>query len=451
MEAAKSGGLGRRLRLAMVNLSFLGLSQIAVTVAAFATQVVLARSLSQHDFGSFVTVLAFVSLTAPIAVFGVNELWLQRFGQEGPQAFRWVRRSISVVTAATAVVMAAMVLWGLADFAYPVDAGLKILLVPVVAAQAFLALALSALQLRGAYRSVAALQLAPHLGRIAVVAVTGAFGLTVLHAALGYALVAVVTLAFSALALAPYWRGRAPLEGHPQGPPVSAEPPSRGRVLSSANPFMLGSLCYLVGMYLGTVVVGEFLGTEQAALFSVPMSILMAIYLVPRVVYQQYLLGKLHRWARNDQNMILLAYRVGTTGMVVAGCLTAVLVAAGGAVGIPWLFGDDYKGSVPILLILAAAVPLRFGAASLASLLTTGSQLWRKVAYQGGGALVYVAALAFATARYGVLGAAAATVVAEAALLVLFWVAVKKYVVSGARIPSWGMIRQHLRKGLANA
>jgi O-antigen/teichoic acid export membrane protein len=181
------------------------------------------------------------------------------------------------------------------------------------------------------------------------------------------------------------------------------------------------------------------------------MSILMAIYLIPRVVYQQYFLAKLHRWARNDRGMILLAYRVGTTAMVIAGCVIAVLVAAGGAVGIPRLFGEQYADSVPILLILSMAIPLRFGAASVASLLTTGRQLRRKVAYQGGGALVYLAALAVATPRYGLLGAAASTVVAEAALLVLFWIAVKKYVVFGARLPSWGMIRQHLRKGVPNA
>ncbi|GIH02660.1 hypothetical protein Rhe02_07270 [Rhizocola hellebori] len=441
----------RSVRLAAVNLSFLGLSQIAVTVAAFATQVVLARSLSQHDFGSFMTVLAFVSLTAPIAVYGVNELWLQRFGREGPKAFRWVRRSIGVVTAATALVMLAMVLWGMADLAFPVDAGLKILLVPVVAAQAFIALAISALQLRGAYKAVAALQLAPHLGRIAVVVVTGTVGLTVLHVALGYALIAVVTLTISVLALGPYWRGRVRLEGHSAGPPPPSPPPRYARLFSGANPFMLGSLFYLVGIYFGTVVAGEFLGTREAALFSVPMSILMAIYLIPRVVYQQYFLAKLQRWARNDRGMILLAYRVGTTGMVIAGCVIAVLVAVGGAVGIPRLFGEQYADSVPILLILSVAIPMRFGAASVASLLTTSRQLWRKVAYQGGGALVYLAALAIATPRYGLLGAAAATVVAEFALLVLFWIAVKRYVVSGARLPSWGMIRQHLRKGLSHA
>ena len=441
----------RSVRLAAVNLSFLGLSQIAVTIAAFATQVVLARSLSQHDFGSFMTVLAFVSLTAPVAVYGVNELWLQRFGREGPKAFRWVRRSIGVVIAATAVVMMIMLLWGLADLAYPSDAGLKVLLIPVVAAQAFIALAMSALQLRGAYKAVAALQLAPHLGRIAVVVVTGALGLTVLHTALGYALIAVATLTVSVLVLDPYWRGRVRLEGHPAGPAPPIPPPSHARLFRSANPFMLGSLFYLVGMYLGTLVVGEFLGTREAALFSVPMSILMAIYLIPRVVYQQYFLAKLQRWARNDRDMILLAYRVGTTGMVIAGCVIAVLVAVGGAVGIPRLFGEQYRDSVPILLILALAIPMRFGAASVASLLTTSRQLWRKVAYQGGGALVYLAALAIATPRYGLLGAAASTVVAEFALLVLFWIAVRKYVVSGARLPSWGMIRQRLGKGLSSA
>ncbi len=434
----------------MVNLSLLGLSQIAVTIAAFATQVVLARSLSQHDFGSLMTVLGFVSLTAPLAVYGVNELWLQRFGREGPKAFRWVRRSIGVVMGATAVVMIVMLLWGLADPVYPIDAGLKFLLVPVVAAQAFIALAMSALQLRGAYKAVAALQLAPHLGRIAVVVVTGALGLTVLHTALGYALIAVVTLTLSVPMLVPYWLGRVRLEGHPAGPPPPAAPPRYARLFSSANPFMLGSLFYLVGMYLGTVVAGEFLGTREAALFSVPMSILMAVYLIPRVVYQQYFLAKLHRWARNDRDMILLAYRVGTTGMVIAGCVIAVLVAVGGAVGIPRLFGEQYSDSVPILLILAVAIPLRFGAASVASLLTSGRQLRRKVAYQGVGALVYLASLAIATPRYGLLGAAASTVAAEVALLVLFWTAVKKYVVSGARLPSWGMIQQRLRKGLSD-
>lgn len=441
----------RSLRLAAVNLSLLGLSQIAVTIAAFATQVVLARSLSQHDFGSFMTVLAFVSLTAPVAVYGVNELWLQRFGREGPKAFRWVRRSIGVVLAATAVVMMIMLLWGLVDLAHPIDAGLKVLLVPVVAAQALIALAMSALQLRGAYKAVAALQLAPHLGRIAVVVVTGTLGLGVLHTALGYALIAVVTLTLSVLVLDPYWRGRVRLEGHPAGPPPPGQPPSHARLFRSANPFMFGSLFYLVGIYLGTVVAGEFLGTREAALFAVPMSILMAIYLIPRVVYQQYFLAKLHRWARNDRDMIFLAYRVGTTGMVIAGCVIAVLVSVGGAVGIPRLFGEQYRDSVPILLILAVAIPLRFGAASVASLLTTGRQLQRKVVYQGGGALVYLAVLAIATPRYGLLGAAASTVVAEVTLLVLFWIAVKKYVLSGARLPSWAMIRQRLRKGLSNA
>ena len=100
---------------------------------------------------------------------------------------------------------------------------------------------------------------------------------------------------------------------------------------------------------------------------------------------------------------------------------------------------------------MALAIPMRFGAASMASLLTTGRQLWRKVAYQGGGALVYLTALAVAIPRYGLRGAAVATVAAEVALLILFWIAVRKYVVFGAGLPSWRMIRQHMRKGLSNA
>jgi O-antigen/teichoic acid export membrane protein len=210
---------------------------------------------------------------------------------------------------------------------------------------------------------------------------------------------------------------------------------------------VLGSLFYLLGIYLGTVVAGELLGPETAAILAVPMSIIMAVYLIPRIVYQQYFLAKLHRWARSDRDAVLMAYKLGTTGMLVLGGVAGLAAALGGWIGIPLLFGPQYAASAPVMAVLCLAIPLRFGAASTAALLNSGSQVRRKVLYQGGGAAAYVLALALTIPAYGVYGAAIATVAAEAVLFWLFWTAVKKHVVAAAKLPSWAAIRGQLTGG----
>jgi O-antigen/teichoic acid export membrane protein len=165
---------------------------------------------------------------------------------------------------------------------------------------------------------------------------------------------------------------------------------------------------------------------------------------LPRIVYQQYFLAKLHRWSRFDNQAFLMAYRVGTVGMVTIGVVVAVVVAAGGWFAIPAVFGAAYEQSASVMVLLAVAIPLRFGAASVESLLTTGGLLRRKVIYQGIGAAAYILALAVAIPLLGLVGAALAPVVAEAIFLALFWIAVKRHVVAGAELPSWAEIRRRL-------
>ncbi|GGR72180.1 hypothetical protein GCM10010169_15140 [Micromonospora fulviviridis] len=437
---------GNRVVAMLVHLGMLGLSQVGVTVAAFATQILLARSLSQAAFGTFTTALALISLTAPLAVFGVSELWLQQFGQRGAGAYRWVGPSVRVVAACSALIVAVVLLWGFGALPDPRAATVRVLLAAVVVAQAALGLVASVQQLRGDYRGLSALQFAPHLGRVLVVLAVWAAGLGVVAAAAGYAVVALLTVVACLAVMRPFLRGVMPLEGHARsGPAPSPDRPVAVRdVLGAALPFVLGNVFYLLGMYLGTVVAGEFLSPEAAALLSVPMSVLAAVYLVPRVVYQQYFLAKLHRWAGSDRDAILLAYRYGGAGMVLLGAVVAALVAVAAGPVLPVLLGAEYADSAAVLAVLALAIPFRFGGAAVASLLTSGGLLRRKVAYQGAGAAVYLAALAVATPLWGIMGAATATVVAEIALCCLFWVAVRRRVVAGATLPSWRDVRRRL-------
>ncbi len=442
-----------RVARVLIHLSMLGLSQVGVTVAAFVTQILLARSLPQAAFGTMTAALAVVSLTAPLAVFGVSELWLQRFGQEGERAYRWVGPSLRLVLIACVLIVAGMLAWAVAELRDPAEGGVRALLACVVVAQAALALVASVQQLRGAYGGLSALQAAPHLGRVLVVLAVWLFGLSVLSAAAGYAVVAVLTVVACAVVMRPFVRGEMPLEGHPRT--AGAEPPGPAvpvtAVARAATPFVLGNVFYLLGIYLGTVAVAELRGPEAAAVLSVPMSVLTAVYLVPRVAFQQYFLAKLHRWSQTDRDAILMAYRYGGTGMLALGAVIAVLVVLCGLPGLPFLLGAEYRESATVLAVLALAIPFRFAGAAVASLLTSGGLLRRKVVYQGVGALVFVVALAVATPFWGIMGAAAATVVAEIVLCALFWIAVRRRVVGDADLPSWHDLRLRLTRGTPRA
>ncbi|MER7268572.1 polysaccharide biosynthesis C-terminal domain-containing protein [Micromonospora carbonacea] len=460
----------------LAQVGLLGLSQAGVTVAAFGSQVLLARTLTREDFGSFTAVLAVVSLTAPLAVFGVSELWLQVFGQEGARAYRWVGPSLRLAGAACAALLLGVLAWSAAELPDVTAAAVRALLATVVVAQAALALAGSVRQLRGDYRGLSALQLAPHLGRVVVTVAVWAAGLSVVAAAAGYAVVAVATVAACLLASREFRRGAMPLEGHPApaaraavpaaavpapgavpapavvpaGPAVPAggldAGPRPGELLGAATPYVLGNVCYLLGIHFGTVLAAELLGGAEAALLAVPMAVLTAVYLVPRVVYQQYLLGKLHRWAGSDAEAVLLAYRWGSAGMVALGAVVAAAVAVGGLVALPVVFGPEYRDAAPVLAVLALAVPFRFGGAAVAALLTSGGLLRRKVVYQAVGAVVLLAALAVAVPVWGVRGAAGATVLAEAVLCCLLWVAARRGVVGDAPLPTWRDLRRRLSR-----
>ncbi|GAB3954976.1 hypothetical protein GCM10027614_63010 [Micromonospora vulcania] len=430
--------MGRRLR----QLGMLGVSQAGVTVIAFVTQVLLARSLPKADFGAFMSVISLVTLAAPLAIFGIAEFWLQRFGREGPRAFRWVRPSIVLVAVTSALLIIALVGWGLLDRDDPGTGNLRIGLAPVILSLVAMALSGSALQLRGAYGQLSALQLAPQVGRLLVAVLTGFLGLSALMVALGYALVAAVTVGMSVVVLAPFWYGRATLEGHAPVLRRATRQPRARHLVAGTWLFLLGSLFYQLGMQLGIVTSAEFLSAEAAAVLAVPMTLLTAIYLLPRIVYQQYFLAKLHRWSRSNRNAVLMAYRAGTVGMIGLGLLIGAVVALAGRFAIPLIFGAEYRPSVPVMAILALAIPLRFGSASVESLLMSGGLVRQKVRYQGLGSLAYLAALATAIPLFGVAGAAWATVLSEAILLALFWTRAKRDVVAGAELPTWAEIRR---------
>jgi O-antigen/teichoic acid export membrane protein len=145
-------------------------------------------------------------------------------------------------------------------------------------------------------------------------------------------------------------------------------------------------------------------------------------------VYQKFLLSRLHRWAVHDRPRFWRVYRMGNLAMLAAG----IAVGAALALVAPWLvplaFGPAFADVDELLAVLAICVPLRFLSSSVGSALLTVNHMRERVVAKLAATLVAVALNAWAIPRFGALGAAWATVVAEATLLFSMWLGLRKLV-----------------------
>ncbi len=411
-------------RPAATALSLLSIATAAGAVMVFLTQTLLARRFGPHEYGLFASSLATITLIAPLAGFGLSQFRLKVFGTEGWAAQRWRAASERFIALTTLLTLAAVIAW--AWFGPPVDAHtrrLLLLLSPVILGLLAVEQIGSKLRLEERHASLAAWQLIVPGGRLLIALLALAWvGMSVDAVALGYALVAMLALVMAV----PQWRamasGRWDLRGHGEAsePPPTAEIPGVLQLGWQAWPYGMAAVLYPVFFQIGTVLLKYLDGDAAAGHFGIALAVMTAIYLFPATVYQKFLLSRLHRWAVHDRVRFRQAYRLGTRAMLASG----VLVGAALAVCAPWavhVFGRDYQGVVLLLQILAICVPLRFLSTAVGSVLLTEGHMRYRVAAMALAALAAVLLNLALIPRFGESGAAMATVIAEALLLVLMY------------------------------
>jgi O-antigen/teichoic acid export membrane protein len=92
------------------------------------------------------------------------------------------------------------------------------------------------------------------------------------------------------------------------------------------------------------------------------------------------------------------------------------------------VFGDKYAGVMFILSIWAFAIPIRFVATSVGSVLTTGVHMIRKVKYMAAVAFANVLLSLLLIELIGITGVAYAVLVSDGLLLLLYYYSVNKFV-----------------------
>jgi O-antigen/teichoic acid export membrane protein len=407
----------------------------AMTTAGlgFSIQFALSHALSVPSYGRLVAMLAAANVLTPVACGGMGWLWLQAYGSEGWSAHRWIAVSLRAVgitsCAAVVLLVAYVVATEIAPFSNVVL--VSAVMIPIMLGQSLVEMASARWQLEERYELLTAWQLLIPFGRALVVVAIFVAGYRDLWSVLvGFALIGGGAGLISMFSIEQVRRGRIKLAGH--GETAAASPAqSRPRlrvVFVEALPFVMMSTFPRVCSQGVVAIIEQLVGASAAAICNVAYLIVSTVYLVPSVIYTKYLVSKVFRWWVHDRQMFNAALHVGVAVQLILGVLGMAVVMLAAPLVVPFIFGARYSEAVPVLMVLAISIPIRFVQHAYASAFYSKEHMWRKVAYMGISAAISVILSITLTPIFGLPGAALSSVASELSLLLLFFRGVGRHV-----------------------
>lgn len=424
------------VKKAIKSLSFLWVGSLFGSGSAFIIYMILARELGPKDFGVFSSVLSMITVFSLLAGFGVSQVWLKLFGKEGWDAVRWIKPSLNFVIITLIVVTFLLIFWAI--YGPHGEATKQLLLSMLFFIYGYISVELvsSKLQLEEKYSFLALWQLLPNLSRlILIVLLLYLFHISLSVSDIGiiYGLIGIFFTIFGVYQLYTMQNGKFYLKGHPISGTKNLSLVKMKDFFSETWPFGLGSLFAFIYIQSDIIMLKYISGDVEAGYYSTSFIILTAVYIFPSILYQKFLLPKFHRWANHDREKFHNVYKIGNLAMLILGILISIVIWNTSVFFIPLIFGEEYINSILLTKILALTLPFYLIAFSVASTLVTKEHMKKKVVYMGFVALFNIILNLILIPAYEAKGAAIATVISNALLLVIYYYAANKYVFSGTK------------------
>ena len=396
---------------------------------AFVLQVFLAREFSPEGYGLFSAAFASITLITPLAAFGVHQFLLRIFGKEGWEAFRWVLKSFNFVLLGCFIVSFIILLWAFFGPHDQLFSLLLIIMIPLVFGHSVFLLVSTKLQLEERFSMLALWTPFPHFLRfflVFIVFLVSNWVLELSTVAIAFSLSSVILLFVGLLQLRSMRFGKIDLKGH-DGPKVDQgqknldEHINLMKIFQNTWPYGVNTILYLIFFQSDVILLEYISGSKSAGIYNVAFTILMGVYLLPSVIYQQILMPKIHRWVNRDSIKFFNLQKTGYKYMLFLGLLIGGSLFFIAPILIPFIFGNIYAESSNILLILSFAVPIKFLSTSIGAPFYTERGMKSNVRFMGYAALLNIGLNIILIPYFFEYGAAFATLISEVFLLFLYF------------------------------
>lgn len=398
----------------------------AFTSAVFTllTTTVSARYLGVADFGLFSTGLAAIGIVVPLASMGVAGFLLKELSGTGFEAIKYLRPSSRLLVIGVAIGLTLVLVFSFLQHEIELR-NIVLLLALTIPGLVLLELLVCKLQIEERYFPLSCWQSALAVVRFFIVLV--AFYFFSEMGSLGLAFVYVVSVCTIALAAVPLvrrlFRGCIVLPGREnliESRVVTQDKVSIYSVFDQSWPFAASALLYLVYFQIDVVLLSFMVSSSEVGLYVAAHSLIAATYLLPNVVYQRFLMPKLHRFA--NQSVIQfnrIVYMSAGLMMAVGVCVTFLFWTSASLLVMSF-YGDQYFDAIFLVEILVVCILFRFVSTSFGAPLNTSGLVKVKIRIMGFSAVVNVVLNLILIPDHGGVGAALATVVSEFLLMVLF-------------------------------
>jgi O-antigen/teichoic acid export membrane protein len=380
------------------------LTQVARVASLAIVMIALSRHLGPQRFGSLAFGLAFVRLFAVLAAFGLDRIFVQHL-IEAPEQRNSIARGgfllkLAVAAGAYIVMLAsafAVVRNDRVTFSIIAVAGITLIF------QAFDVFDF-AFQAQLRFRTVFLARATP-VFLFAVIKVTAVFvGVPLLAFA---SLEAIEGASIAALLFVLFRQTR------PHESVVAARESIRARkLLASGFPILIASLSVMIYMRCDVLMLGKLASYKAAGIYSAASQVTEAFTLFPMALVPA-LFPFLVRWRKGGAAVYRAQLQKLILGAAVAGFCVSVTLTVLGPVLIRLLYGADYAGAGPILVVHAWSGLFIYVAAMQSGYDIVEGLSWLTVVRTGIGATLNVGLNLLLIPHYGGIGSAVATLVSQ--------------------------------------
>ncbi|HIF9407613.1 TPA: oligosaccharide flippase family protein [Photobacterium damselae] len=410
------------------SISLLWLGSILGAVFSFLSQAILARNLGTESYGVFSTAFAMVNLLTPLAVFGVSAYWLKVFGQEGWLAYRWILPSFKFVIFSSFLLIILFNIWG---YIGPNDLDTKItitILSFMILGLSIQELFFSRLQLEEEYERYSLWQLFVPSTRLLFIVILFFLGwISLRNVAYVYLFISIVVFIISVISITKMYRGEFRLKGHEHKIDLKEIKNEKvSKLIRGSWVFGASGIFYIIWSQSNVIFLKYVINDHAAGIYSVTVLIINAVCILPTVIYSKYLLPKIHRWAKFDDEKLKLIYYKGNKLMLLLGLLSLISILVFAKWFIINSFGEQYNESASLLVLLSIILPFRFVGHNVGSLLVVNEYMIKKIKVMACIAVLNIILNVIFIPIIGINGVVISSIVCEILLVISYFILVKR-------------------------
>ena len=398
----------------------------------FLTHILIARNVSPDTLGHYSAIFFLTSTLAPLSGFGISQYLLKVFGEHGWKGYAWIPSTLKFVKFSTLATWLLLVIMALTLQETKELKIAAIIMSIIIISNLFTELVGSIFQLEEKYTHLSLWQLTQSVLKfllLALIVYGFNFKLNEISISITFALTAVLMAPFALYKIHKLKKGQIKLKGH--------EGKIRNEIIANVKvidifkeswPFGVSGFFYLIYFQLSIVIINYYMGAKIAGNYSVAFTLITAATIFPGIIYQKFLLPKMHRWAHQDRALLYKTYIFGNYIMGAIGIVVAIALYLIAPLLIEHVFGEKYVSALEIINYLLFVIPVYYVASSTGATLITGKHMIQKIKYMGFTAAISIIATISLIPLLGVNAAAASLCISYTTIIALYAYANKYHV-----------------------